>query len=436
MNRCRGASLSAAFAVLVPIACGPAADGGPGAPSALDAPDRTLTLEPEPVYRVGGFDAPDWALFGSVTAARFDREGNLYVLDSQAGQVTVVAPDGSFLRTVGKPGEGPGELSSPSRFTVLPDGDVAVFDISHRGFVVYDADGEYLRTVAVDVQAIGLPARDLSHHPSGGAVSGLGGRIRVGPDGPGRDGPPTRPVAYYPLSGEGEARVVYDAWDLPEVPDEERQSLQVSGLGSVNITMPGERAFEPALSVGVVPDGRLVVADSVGYRLKLVDLEGRVVGTLERPVPPTEVTDDIRRRERERRLAELEEGEGRNMRIVVRGSGGGGGQVDPEAVRRMEEQRLEAMTFAREIPVIEDLAVEPTGTIWVQRSSGVPGEDGPTDLLSADGEYLGTLPPDGPRIPEAFGPDGLMVRIETDDLDVPTLVVERLPGTARPETDD
>jgi hypothetical protein len=89
------------------------------------------------------------------------------------------------------------------------------------------------------------------------------------------------------------------------------------------------------------------------------------------------------------------------------------------------------MVFAREIPVIEDLAVDGFGRLWVQRSSGQVGEDGPTDLITGDGRYLGSLAPDGVRIPDAFGPDGLVARVETDEFDVPTVVVERLPREIR-----
>lgn len=422
---------------VVLVACSPGEPAGEGRrATGLDVPDRTLALQPDPVYRVGGFDAPDWALFGSVSAARFDDEGNLYVLDSQANRVTVVSPEGEFLRTVGKSGEGPGELSSPFGFVVLPDGGVAIFDLGHRGFLVYDPAGEHVRTVTVDLEGVGLPSPDMSYHPSGGVVSGLGGRFRMSSDGEPEAGPPTRPIVFYPLAGDGEARVVYEAWDLPEVTDEQTQDLSISGGGSFSIRMPLQRAFEPDLSVGVLSDGRIVVADSVGYRIKLVDLEGRVAQTLERPVAPTEVTDAIERQEKERRLAAMQEGGGPRMVLSVRGADGGGGQVDPEAVRRMQEQRLEAMVFAAEIPVIEALAADPGGRIWVQRSSGVPGEDGPTDILTADGGYLGSIPADGLRIPEAFGPDGLIVHIETDDLDVPTLVVSRLPDAGGTSTDE
>ena len=70
------------------------------------------------------------------------------------------------------------------------------------------------------------------------------------------------------------------------------------------------------------------------------------------------------------------------------------------------------------------------GEVYSDNTYAVPGLDlanGPTDLITADGRYLGTLAPEGVRIPQAFGPDGLIVRREVDEFDVPTLIVERIP---------
>ena len=41
-------------------------------------------------------------------------------------------------------------------------------------------------------------------------------------------------------------------------------------------------------------------------------------------------------------------------------------------------------------------------------------EDGPIDVLTADGEYVGTYRTGATRMPNAFGPDGLAVFIERD----------------------
>ena len=44
--------------------------------------------------------------------------------------------------------------------------------------------------------------------------------------------------------------------------------------------------------------------------------------------------------------------------------------------------------------------------------------------MTSDGRYLGSYPA-GTRMPDAFGPDGLVAFIETDALGVHTVVVRR-----------
>ncbi len=419
------------LSALVALACG-GGDGAeqPLADTGLDAPDHTITPTPTPVFTVGGFDAPDWAAFGAIGQVAFDDRGHLYILDSQTNIVTEVDATGAFVRTIGRPGQGPGELSNAFAFTVTADGGVAIFDVSHQGWVVYDRDGTYVRTAKVDMSKLGIPGRTVAPHPAGGVVGAVSGRMRFGPsadDDAAESEAPSRPVAYFALSDADESRAVYSAWDLPEPPAGGEQSLSTSGGGRLQLRMSRLRAFEPGLFTGVLSDGRIAVVDSTGYRIKIVDMTGSVVEVLERPILPTPVTAAIQTREKERRMAEAEAQEG-GPAVLIAVGGSGGMTVDRGAMRDMMTSRLETMIFAEEIPVIERMAVDQDGRIWVQRSSGEPGEPGPTDLLTTDGRYLGSLEAEGLRIPEAFGPDGLMVRIEEDEFDVPTLIVERMPA--------
>ena len=87
--------------------------------------------------------------------------------------------------------------------------------------------------------------------------------------------------------------------------------------------------------------------------------------------------------------------------------------------------------FFPEVPVIRGLFVGWDGTIWVRRRGEEPESDGPVDLLTTDGGYLGTLPADDAEIPDAFGPDGLAAFVERDEFEVQTVVVRRLPPEIR-----
>lgn len=95
-------------------------------------------------------------------------------------------------------------------------------------------------------------------------------------------------------------------------------------------------------------------------------------------------------------------------------------------MRRVRRNQLESLLFADPVPVIRDIGVEWSGRIWVERSPAEPGEPGPIDVIDTEGRYFGTIPPEGPRMPSAFGPDGLIAYIEKDELDVPSVRVMRI----------
>ena len=86
------------------------------------------------------------------------------------------------------------------------------------------------------------------------------------------------------------------------------------------------------------------------------------------------------------------------------------------------------MQFLPQVPVLYAVRTTWEGNLWVQRRGEEPDVDlGPIDVLTPDGRYLGTFPRDATDLPAAIGPNGLVAFIENNDLDVPTVVVKRLP---------
>jgi len=85
-------------------------------------PRRTLELQEQ--WRVGGEDAD--LMFGLMIEALTDDRGNVYLLDQQLCNVTVVDPDGQVTGTLGRQGEGPGEIRTPQGICFMPDGVLAV----------------------------------------------------------------------------------------------------------------------------------------------------------------------------------------------------------------------------------------------------------------------------------------------------------------------
>lgn len=398
-----------------------------GAGSAAHGPgevDVALSPEPIPLYTLGGVQAEGWQLFGSVTHPAFTPEGHLVFLDGQAMRIHVVDRQGEAVTAFGRRGNGPGELGAVLGMTVLEEGRIVVSDVGNRGLQLFGPNGAHQALVPFEGTNF---AGSLLPESPGWVLSR--GSLTVVMAGSGPVAPPTtRPVVRFSLE-TGRPDTLYHAWMMPPPEGPAGAATTIQGPAGQRITLGGGpplRAFEPGLHVAALPDGRLAVADSVGYRIKLIR-DGEVVGVLERPIPPARVTPEIQEAERRRRLEGVER-MGVQGRALVQGPGG----AMPFDARQMERERIASMVFADEIPVIERLAVDPEGRIWVQRTGPRPGVDGPTDLLTPEGRYLGTIPSDGLRIPAAFGPDGLLVYVTRDEMEVPVLEVRQLPADFAP----
>ena len=185
--------------------------------------------------------------------------------------------------------------------------------------------------------------------------------------------------------------------------------------------------FEPRLLVGILPDGGIVHSDSSAYALKVTPPGERDVGRIiRRPFEPEPVTPEVRR-EREERTAAARRalgGTGGSRRLMFVGRAEGNNPA-PEATFELEDR------YYHEIPVLRGLATTWEGRIWVQRRGEEPQSDGPIDVLTPEGTYVGTYATGATEMPDAFGPDGLAAFIERDELDVARVVVRRLPAEVR-----
>ena len=389
------------------LACGDATDrpGSDGLPGTLEGPDVMLTAVTEDIYTVGEYMGDDWESFGLLSDVAFDGAGNAHIVDMRADRVVVVAPDGSFLRMVGGSGEGPGELRSPSSIHVFRNGGYVVGSV--RGIDVYAPEGKHVRRMPRDGMS-GRPWSNSKAFPDGSFVSTVRRfdveRYRQGLA---QLDPPGRPIEIFPIE-HGKPQVLYTAWELP---DEEAGRRNTPRSPGDPARLRAGRAFEPRLHFDVTADGRLAVVDSIGYRIKLISRDGKVLGAVERPIAPLAVTEPMREAARDRHRA----------RDVPSNVG----------MFRIEKESADEMTFAEEVPVIADIAVDWDDRIWVERTGEDGGPPGPIDIVTPDGGYVGTLPADGVRIPSAFGPDGLMAYVTADEFGVQIVRVIRLAALQR-----
>jgi len=137
------------------------------------------SMELTELWRVGGEDGD--LIFGRITDVIRHPDGHIYVLDNQLCEVTVISPDGEYVRTLGREGDGPGELRQPMALAFLSD-DVLAVGMGFPGKIVsLNLDG----TPRQSIYPIGEPSDGnigvmMSSKFRDGHLVSSGGRIVFG----------------------------------------------------------------------------------------------------------------------------------------------------------------------------------------------------------------------------------------------------------------
>jgi len=125
-------------------------NSGPGAWGKI--PKVTL----EPVRVLGDVDTADenMAFYIPVNIV-LDAAGNMYVLDSGNHRIQKFDPAGKYLATIGRQGQGPGELYYPSWLSLDAQGFLYVSDPNNNRVQVLTPDGKDHKTIRFDEGAVG-----------------------------------------------------------------------------------------------------------------------------------------------------------------------------------------------------------------------------------------------------------------------------------------
>lgn len=347
---------------------------------------------PVEAFRIGSADAEDPYVFPEAwsLSLAIDSHDRIYVSDFQIGEVRLFAPDGTYIRTVARQGEGPGEVSQPIALAIDARDDLWIVDGRNRRYTVFDSAGGLAAEYRRDETAWRVPWR-IGFGPSG--------RMYEAGSAPGAERGDLALALYsHAVSVEGLTR---DDQTWVPVSEEPPATFELD-YGD------GSRAFHP-IPFHPEPrwafDGRDGIWSGTGahYRLAHRSLTGdtlRVVELPDRAVP-------VHPAARDEQLDWVAELPGR-LRT----------QVDLDRVPST-------------VTEFDRILVDDRGFVWVSagwrplRGSKEPAR---FDIFSPDGEYLGQLAfPFHPQPLPAFRGD-LVVGVTTDELDVPQIVGYRLRG--------
>jgi len=109
----------------------------------------------ELVRKIGDIDTDDEHLaFNYPTDIAVDAQGNIYILDAGNARIQKFGPDGKYLATIGRKGQGPGEFVMPNSFGFDRDGNLVVADSTQSRIQVIIDGGKDVKSIVLKDERI------------------------------------------------------------------------------------------------------------------------------------------------------------------------------------------------------------------------------------------------------------------------------------------
>lgn len=345
--------------------------------------------------------------FGQITGVDALSDGRIAVLDTQAQEVRVYGPDGSYRQTYGGPGSGPGELSPQAIALFVGRGDT---------IVVPDMGNQRITLIPPDGEPTSFPLRMEQGIPMGFDMAASGALVSQ-----------RRAMNFQdPTAVTSDVDVVlsqaYDGTITDTLLTPPRGETFRMTAGGPQITL-----FAPEPQWTTLSEDRIAYASNDEFRISVFDSDGsldRIVTLPHEAQPVTETEQD--------RIKAL-------VRRIWQENG-----VPPQQI----DQMAGAISFAEHWPAFTRMRGGPQGTLWVQRvrdmnamteeelenwNPQLDAGDPRWDVFEADGRYGGVV-----ELPARFTPLALeedrIYGVFRDDIDVQYVRVYRL-DTGDPPAD-
>lgn len=293
-------------------------------------------------WSLDGEADPDLPLMGVIATADVADDGHVFLLDKQLAHVLEIAPDGSYVQTLGRSGQGPGEMEQPNMLDLTADGRIGLVQVFPGKVIFLNRDG----TPAGGFRdAEGANPIYLRYRQAAGVHVASSRTMEFPGDGTQRQHDFLR---SYDDEGQELGVLLDNAWIVHRDPP----SIDEQGI------------WFPSATWDLTRDGNLVIAPARDeYRLEWRTPDGELLRTVTRPLPPH------RRTAAERKKTED------GLRVW-------GNNVELPAKKTI----LDTEPMFRALQILDD------GTIWVRTCFAE--RDLPDDVyirydvFSSEGEFL------------------------------------------------
>lgn len=114
------------------------------------------TIHSDPVLQIGVPDGDERYLLHNVQDIATFSDGRVAVANGGSQEIRIYGPDGAYVRTIGRAGDGPGEFRSLASVDVTAADSIVAFDSGGRRVSVFDSSGVYARSWAFESPGRGI----------------------------------------------------------------------------------------------------------------------------------------------------------------------------------------------------------------------------------------------------------------------------------------
>jgi len=94
---------------------------------------------------IGRAEGQEEYMFSRISSIDVDNEENVYVADSVSAHIKVFDRHGQYIRTIGRRGQGPGEMQMPNYVQITLKNELLVQDMGARRLLFFALNGDFLR---------------------------------------------------------------------------------------------------------------------------------------------------------------------------------------------------------------------------------------------------------------------------------------------------
>lgn len=121
---------------------------------------ENVVLQLEEDLSIGMREGDEDYMFSQVRGMAVDDNENIYVLDNREANIKKYDKNGLHIKTIGRRGQGPGEMVACYSILISPQDEIVVSDAVSRRLTFFSLEGDYLRMLSMAQNLLLLPKMD------------------------------------------------------------------------------------------------------------------------------------------------------------------------------------------------------------------------------------------------------------------------------------